>query len=31
MVIDAIMMLQDKIANDHHPILPSEQPPPERT
>jgi hypothetical protein len=25
------MMLQDRIANDHHPILPSEQPPPERT
>ena len=31
MVIDAIMMLQDRIANDRHPILPSEQPPPGRT
>jgi NADH-quinone oxidoreductase subunit B len=31
MVIDAIMMLQDRIANDKHPILPSEQPPPERS
>jgi NADH-quinone oxidoreductase subunit B len=31
MVIDAIMMLQDRIANDKHPILPSEQPPPGRT
>jgi NADH-quinone oxidoreductase subunit B len=31
MVIDAIMMLQDRIANDRHPILPSEQPPPTRT
>ena len=26
MVIDAIMKLQDKIASDKHPILPSEQP-----
>jgi hypothetical protein len=24
MVIDAIMMLQDRIAKDHHPILPFE-------
>jgi NADH-quinone oxidoreductase subunit B len=24
-VIDAIMMLQDRIARDHHPILPAEQ------
>jgi NADH-quinone oxidoreductase subunit B len=31
MVIDAIMMLQDRIANDKHPILPSEQQAPERT
>jgi NADH-quinone oxidoreductase subunit B len=31
MVIDAIMMLQDRIANDRHPILPSEQPSPTRT
>jgi NADH-quinone oxidoreductase subunit B len=31
MVIDAIMMLQDRIANDKHPVLPSEQPPPGRT
>ena len=31
MVIDAIMMLQDRIASDRHPILPSEQPPPTRT
>jgi NADH-quinone oxidoreductase subunit B len=30
MVIDAIMMLQDRIANDRHPILPGEQPPPSR-
>jgi NADH-quinone oxidoreductase subunit B len=30
-VIDAIMMLQDRIANDHHPILPGERPNPVKT
>ncbi|HXW10036.1 MAG TPA: NADH-quinone oxidoreductase subunit NuoB, partial [Steroidobacteraceae bacterium] len=30
-VIDAIMRLQDRIASDRHPILPSEQPPQSRT
>jgi len=30
-VIDAIMRLQDRIASDRHPILPSEQPAPSRT
>ena len=30
-VIDAIMRLQDRIAGDRHPILPSEQTPPGRT
>jgi len=29
-VIDAIMMLQDRIASDRHPILPSEKPNPAR-
>jgi NADH-quinone oxidoreductase subunit B len=30
MVIDAIMMLQDRIAGDRHPILPDEKPLPPR-
>jgi hypothetical protein len=30
MVIDAIMMLQERIANDRHPILPGERQTPPR-